>query len=52
MILVFHSPVHNARKMKWKNGGVEVSETKKKYEPVFQNIRIVDNFGSFPYQYI
>jgi hypothetical protein len=49
MILVLDSPVHSARKIKWNNGGVEVSKSyTKKYEVVFQNTQIVDNFDSFP----
>ena len=48
MILVFHSPLHNARMIKRNNDRVEVSESyTKKYEVVFQNIRIADSFGSF-----
>jgi hypothetical protein len=52
---MFDSPLHNAWNIKWKNGGMEVSESytqKKKYEAVVQNIRNADNFGFFPSGYI
>jgi hypothetical protein len=44
--------VHNPRKIKWKQGGVVVSEPEsKEYKVVFKKRRLMDNFESLPYVY-
>jgi hypothetical protein len=52
MILEGDTPLHvrNPRKIKWKHGGVVVSEPEtKEYKVVFKNRRLMDDFDSLPY---
>jgi hypothetical protein len=54
MVLEDDTPlhVHNPKKIKWKHGGVVVSETEtKEYKVVFKKRRLMDNFDSLPYGY-